>query len=219
MVKNDTDLQRDVQDAIRLEPQLKGASVKVVVNKGSVTLTGSVASHALKEAINETVKKVAGTKAVTDRMQVVLEQMAIACDADIKATVEKVLHVHWLVPDSKINVTVKDGWVTLQGKLNWNFQREAALDATRYLVGIKGVLNELKIEAELREEIEKKSVEQALRRDWSIDADKIHVWASGSTITLSGIVNSIHQKDEAERIAWKTPGVWNVINELIVEYD
>ena len=218
IMKSDADLQKDIWDALRWEPQLHAAAIGVAAADGIVTLTGTVDNYTLKQAVINTAKKVGGAKDIADLIKVISPAPPIA-DAEIEAKVLKTLQQHWLVPDRKIKVTVADGWVTLEGILTWNFQREAALEAVRYIDGVRGVFNKIKIQAEIREEIEKQSVVEALRRNWSIDADKIHVWASGTTITLSGIVSSIHQKDEAERIAWNTPGVWNVINELVVEHD
>lgn len=126
---------------------------------------------------------------------------------------------NWAVPDHRIHVTVENGWVTLEGILHWNFQRKAADNAIRYLAGVRGVIDKIKIEAEIKNEIGKEIVEKALKRSWILDVGKILVRVEGKTIYLSGIVDSLFQKEEAERIAWNTPGVWYVDNELVVELD
>jgi osmotically-inducible protein OsmY len=218
-MKSNEALQKDVQDAIKWEPLLHAAEIGVIVEDGIVTLTGIVDSYAKKKEAGEAAKKVAGVRAVADDIQVILNPSVVKSDAHVAADVLKALQDSWSVPNNKIKVIVADGWVTLEGTLHWNFQREAAKNAVRYLPGVKGLINKMKIQAEIEEEIEKEHVEEALRRNWSLDAEKIHVKASGTTITLSGIVNSVYQKEEAERIAWNTRGVWHVDNQLVVEYD
>lgn len=158
-------------------------------------------------------------KAVVDDVKVDLYFSAIKSDTDIAASVLKALHENWAVPDHLLKVTVENGWVTLEGILHWNFQRKAAENAIRYLEGVRGVIDKIKIEAEIKNELEKEFVEKALRRSWLLDIDNIRVRVDNKTITLSGIVSSLFQKEEAERIAWNTPGVWYVDNELLVEFD
>ena len=218
-MKNNETLQKDVQDAIKWEPLLHAAEIGVAVHNGVVTLTGTVDSYAKKKEAEEAAKKVAGVKAVADDVKVKLDTSAIKDDTDIADEVVHALKESWSVPDSKIKATVDDGWVTLEGTLHWDFQREAATNAIRYLTGVRGVINNMKIQSEVEDEIEKGKVEEALRRNWAIESGKIHVRAHGTTITLSGIVSSLFQKEEAERIAYKTPGVWYVDNQLQVEYD
>jgi osmotically-inducible protein OsmY len=113
---------------------------------------------------------------------------------------------------------VEDGWVTLEGELAWNYQKEAAKSAVHYLTGVKGVTNNIKIKSETHDAIEKHDVENAIGRSWSIDDSDINVSVSGTTVTLSGMVGSWYEKEEAARIAWNTPGIWHVKNELVVDY-
>ena len=218
-MKNNETLQKDVQDAIKWEPLLHAAEIGVIVNDGIVTLTGTVDSYAKKKEAEDAAKKIAGVKAVVNDIKVKLGKTAIKEDTEVAGDVLRALKENWLVPDSKIKVTVDDGWVTLEGTLNWDFQREAAKKAVRYLTGVRGVINKMKIQSEVEDDIEKHKVEDALRRNWAIESDKIQVRSEGTTITLSGIVTSLFQKEEAERIAYKTPGVWYVDNQLVVECD
>ena len=117
------------------------------------------------------------------------------------------LKASYSVPNDKVTVKVEDGWVTLEGELSWNYQREAAKHAVNYLTGVKGVTNNITIKSDIHDAIEKKDVENAIARSWSIDDLDISVAVSGRTVTLSGTVTSWYQKDEAGRIAWKTPGI------------
>ncbi len=122
------------------------------------------------------------------------------------------------MPNDKIMAEVNSGGVTLSGDVNWNYQREAAKSAISYLAGVRGVTNNIRIKTEINDAIEKENVKNALARHWSINSDDIDVKAEGTKITLSGTVTSLYQKEEAGRIAWKTPGVWSVENKLEVEY-
>lgn len=218
-MKSNEVLQKDVQDAIKWEPLLHAAEIGVIVKDGIVTLSGEVDSYYKKKEAEDAAKYVAGVRAVVDDIEVVIDKTTPKTDTDIAANVVKALHDNWSVPDAKVKVTVDNGWITLEGTLTWDYQRQAAKNAVRYLAGVRGVTSKLKLKSELDNEIEKKKVEEALRRNWAIDSDKIHVKADGNTITLSGIVGSIFQKEQAEKIAFKTPGVWHVENLLQVEYD
>ncbi len=114
---------------------------------------------------------------------------------------------------------MEKGWVTLDGQVEWNFQSDAAKDAVKNLSGVTGVSNNIKVKSRTDDAIEKGDIESALKRNWSVSDQDIGVAVSGHKATLTGTVDSWHQKDEAERIAWNAPGVWSVGNELIVDYD
>lgn len=219
MKKNNDVLLKEVKEAIKWEPILNSNDIDVSVNDGIVTLGGTVDNYTQKKEAEQTAKNIAGVKAVVDDVKVDLYFSAIKSDTDIAASVLKALHENWAVPDHLLKVTVENGWVTLEGILHWNFQRKAAENAIRYLEGVRGVIDNIKIEAEIKNELEKEFVEKALRRSWLLDIDNIRVRVDNKTITLSGIVSSLFQKEEAERIAWNTPGVWYVDNELLVEFD
>jgi osmotically-inducible protein OsmY len=129
------------------------------------------------------------------------------------------LKANWTVPNDKVMVKVEDGWITLEGELPWNFQKEAAKKTVNYLLGVKGVTNNITIKSNTNEALEKADVEAAIGRSWTVDDRDIVVSVSGTTVTLSGTVNSWYQRDEAARIAWNTPGIWHVKNELAVDYE
>ena len=218
-MKSNEVLQKDVQDAIKWEPLLHSSEIGVIVNDGIVTLNGEVDSYYKKKEAQDAAKNVAGVRAVVDDIEVVIDKTGHMSDTIIATDVVKALKDNWLVPDDKITVTVDNGWITLEGTVRWDFQRAAAENTIRYRSGVRGVISKLKLKSEVDNEIEKKRVEDALRRNWAINSDKISVKADGNTITLNGIVGSIFQKTEAEKIAYKTPGVWLVDNLLVVESD
>ncbi|MBF4494246.1 MULTISPECIES: BON domain-containing protein [unclassified Flavobacterium] len=219
MKKSNDILRKEVIEAIKWEPLLSSNEIDVSVQDGIVTLEGTVDNYTQKREAEQAVKNIAGVKAVVDDVKVDLFFSAIKSDTDIASSVIKALKENWAVPDHRIHVTVENGWVTLEGILHWNFQRKAADNAIRHLPGVRGVIDKIKIEAELKNELNQEIVEKALHRSWILDVDNIKVRVEGKTIYLSGIVDSLFQKEEAERIAWNTPGVWYVDNELLVEFD
>lgn len=216
-MKTNAELQTDVQNAIKWEPLLHSAEIGVTAKDGVVTLTGEVDSYAKKVEAEDAAKKVIGVKALIEHIEVKYHSKWSKTDSEIVDEVVKALKDSWSVRNDKVTVKVENGWVTLEGELPWNYQRENAKSAVRYLSGVKGVTNNIKIKSESHDAIEKRDVENALRWN-SIDDSDINVAVSGTTVTLSGTTNSWYQKDEAARIAWKTPGIWHVNNELEVDY-
>ncbi len=217
-MKNNSELQTDVQDAIKWEPLMHAAEIGVTVKDGVVTLTGTVDSYGKKLEAEKAAKNVSGVKAVVEKIEVEFPHSWSRTDNDIAVEVLNALKSNWIIPAEKVKVKVENGLVTLDGELHWNFQREAAKTAVRYLSGVKGLTDNIIIKSETHDEIEKTSVESALKRNWNINDNDIRVQATGHTIKLTGSVNSWFQKDEAARMAWDAPGVWSVENELAVDY-
>lgn len=217
-MKTNEELQKDVQDAIKFQPLLQAAEIGVIVKNGIVTLTGVVDGYFKKTEAENAAKNVVGVKAVVENITIKYNNYS-KTDSEIAEEVLKALNESWSVPKDKVQVKVENGWVTLEEELPWNYQREAAKSTINYLQGVKGIANHIKIKSEVQDAIEKKDVEKALERHWSINADDIHVKAEGSKIILTGNVTSLYQKEEAGKIAWNTPGVWTVDNKLEVEYD
>ncbi len=217
-MKNNAELQTDVQDAIKWEPLMHAAEIGVTVKDGVVTLTGTVDSYGKKLEAEKAAKNVSGVKAVVEKIEVEFPHSWSRTDNDIAVEVLNALKSNWLVPADKVKVKIEDGWVTLDGQLHHNYEREAAKNAVRFQMGVKGVTDNIVIQSETRDAIEKANIENALKRNWNIDDDDITVQASGHTVTLTGTVNSWFQKDEATRMAWDAPGVWSVENELAIDY-
>lgn len=217
-MKTNEELQKDVQDAIKFQPLLHAAEIGVTVKDGIVTLSGVVDGYFKKTEAENATKNVAGVKAVVENITIKYNNYS-KDDNEVAVEVLKALKASWSVPNDTVKVKVENGWVTLDGELPWNYQREAAKSAINYLPGIKGITNNIKIKSEVHDAIEQKEVENALARHWSINAKDIKVKASGTNVTLTGNVTSLYQKEEAGHIAWNTPGVWSVDNKLEVEYD
>jgi len=217
-MKRDEDLQKDVQDAIKYEPLLNAAEIGVTVKDGIVTLMGTVDSYVKKSEAEDAAKNVAGVKAVVENIQIKFGHTDKIDDNEIATEVLNAFKWNWEVPNDSIKVKVEDGWVTLQGELQWNYQKDAARKCVIRLIGVKGVIDNMKIKSEVQDNIEKRDIEKALVRNWSIDNHDINVKVSGSRVTLDGTVRSLYQKDEAGRIARNAPGVLTVDNELIIDY-
>ena len=217
-MKTNAELQTDVQNAIKWEPLLNAAEIGVTAKDGVVSLTGVVDSYAKKMEAEDAAKKVIGVNALVEKIEVKFPSTWTKTNAEIANEVLTALKSNWSVPKDKVTVKVEDGWVTLEGKLPWNYQKDAAKSAVNYLTGVKGVTNNIKIESDIHDAIEQKDVENAIARNWSIDDHDINVKVSGTTVTLSGVADSWYQKEEAGRIAWNTPGIWHVKNDLAVDY-
>ena len=217
-MKTNEELQKDVQDAIKWEPLLHAAEIGVTVKDGVVILTGTVDNYYKKTEAENAAKKVAGVKAVVEKIEIQDARHFIKNDIDIATDLVKCFSDNIFLPNNNITLKVDDGWVTLEGQLGWNYQKEMARRAATQLPGVKGVTNNIGVRSESNAAIEKKHVENALARHWAMNAKDIHVSVAGSTVTLSGNVTSLYQKEEAARITWNTPGVAFVKNELEVDY-
>lgn len=217
-MKTNEILQKDVQDAIKWEPLLHAAEIGIIVKDGVMTLTGTVDSYAKKIEAEQATKMVCGVKAVVEKIEIKYGNYGKKTDEDIAKEIINAFRWNWSIPDEKIKVKVEHGWVTLTGIVNWNYQKEASNDALKNLLGIVGISNNIRIQSESKDRIEKSSIENALARNWSIDGATIAVKVKDNDVTLSGSVASYYQKDEAERIAWNAPGITSVSNELELHF-
>jgi osmotically-inducible protein OsmY len=217
-MKNNSELQKDVQNAIQWEPLLHAAEIGVVAKDGIVSLTGIVDSLPKKLEAENAAKKVVGVNALVENIIVKFPSSWSKSDAKVAQEILHGIRLNWAVPDNKVSVKVEDGWVTISGELPWNYQREATKNSVKHLIGVKGITNNIEIKSERHDKIEQKEVEDAIARSWNIGNHNISVQVSGTTVTLTGSVHSWYQHDEAAKIMWNTPGVWHVENELTVEH-
>jgi osmotically-inducible protein OsmY len=218
-MKTNADLQKDVQDAIKWEPLLNAAEIGVIAKDGVVTLTGIVDRYAKKLEAETAAKGVIGVKAVVEKIEVRFSNSFSKSDTDIANDALKALKSTSDLPADKLKITVENGWVTLEGEVTWHFQSEAAKNNVSNLMGVKGVTNNIRIKPTFKDAIEQRAIEHALARNWAVDDEEIHVHVSGKSVKLDGVVHSFYQKEEAARIAWNAPGVLEVDNELVIEYD
>ncbi|GEP51065.1 ornithine aminotransferase [Flavobacterium noncentrifugens] len=218
-MKTNEELQKEVVDAINWEPLLQAAEIGVMVKDGIVTLTGSVNSYAKKGEAEQAAKNVSGVKVVVEKIEVILNSQTQKTDQEIAVEIVNAFKWHWDIPDGKVQVKVENGWVSLTGELEWNYQKEAAVKAVSVLIGVKGITNNIMIITLSKDNIEKKGIEDAIKRNGHIDDSGIEVEVLNNTVTLRGIVDSWYQKSESGRIAWKAPGVTKVENDLDVDFE
>ncbi len=215
-IKNDKQLQQDVMDDLRWDPSIDASKVGVAVSNGVVTLTGSVPSYFQKQGTERIVKRVAGVRAVANDIEVQLATTTERTDSGIAAAALNALKWSTAVPDENLSLSVSKGWVTLEGSVEWNYQREAAEKAVEQLVGVKGVTNRISVSPHIKSREVKGEIKAALHRYADLEARSIEVEATDSTVTLRGQVRSWAERKEAENAAWMAPGVTQVKNEIIV---
>jgi len=214
-MKTDEQLQKDVLDELKWDPRIKASEIGVSVNDGVVALTGTVPTLAEKWAAERAARRVSGVRAIAEEIHIKPTGIHKRSDEEIAETVVQSLQSHVWVP-TDVQATVENGWVTLRGEVTWEFQKEAATTAVRYVSGVKGVSNEITIRPREPAAALEKAIEQALKRNVDIDPNNITVSAEGSKVTLSGSVRTFAERDRAERVAWSAPGVSGVNNKLIV---
>lgn len=215
-MKNNLELQEDVQNAIKWEPSINSSEIGVAVRDGVVTLSGTVDSYSKKLAAERATKNVIGVRAVAEDINIHYGNTFIKNDTEVASEVLSAWKNDWEVPDRQIKVRVENGWVNLEGEVIWMFQKQAAKNAITNLTGVKGVTNGITLKSESKDTVEKEDITRALDRNWSINGHDIKVEVNQNNVKLTGKVHSLYQMEEAGRLAWNTPGVNHVENELAV---
>ncbi len=216
--RSDEQIQLEVLDELKRDAHVHPNAIGVAVQDGIVSLSGEVSSDAEKWAAGEAAQRVRGFTAVANDIEVRLPSSAKRSDADIAAAAVRTLESDALVPVERLDIGVSQGWATLQGEVEWEYQREDAEAALRRLPGVRGVTNLIAVRSRLVAADVKRQIEQALARGGRAAAAQIDVEVDGSKVTLKGRVHSQAERREAERAAWVAPGVASVRNRLHISY-
>jgi len=217
-MKTDSQLQRDVGEELKWEPQVTASQIGVEVKDGVVTLSGEVSSFSEKWNAERAAQRVSGVNALAVDLKVKISGLGARTDADIARSAENVLEWSTSVPDGAIKVMVEKGFITLTGEVDWQYQRLAATDSVRFLSGVTGVSDQIAIRPSLKVSAVKSDIDNALKRAAIADAKKIHVEIHGADVTLTGKVQNWAERETATTSAWRTPGVQSVIDKMTVEY-
>ena len=212
----DKDLKQHVQSALDWDPSLDASDIGVSVDEAVVTLRGTVRSYAEKVAAERATLHVYGVKAMANDLVVHLVTDFQRTDTDIAQAAVDALKWNTMVPHDRVTVTITNGWVTLNGTLDWQYQKDAAARVVRELTGVKGVINNIIVQPHAKTIDVREKIEAAFKRSAEIDARRINVIATDGTVILSGNVHSWAERQEAERAAWAAPGVTQVEDRLAI---
>ena len=216
-MRTDAQLQTDITRELEWDPRVNEKEIAIAVRDGVVTLAGNVDNFAQKYAAERAAERVSGVRAVADDLTVRLPGSENRSDTEIAHAVADALTWNVEVPNEGVKAAVDKGWVTLDGKVQHRYQREAAERAARYLTGVKGVTNLLVIAPKRSAWMEFEvgtRIKEALRRNSELDAKNIEVEAADGTVILTGTVHSWAERSAAEQAAWRAPGVHKVDDRL-----
>ncbi len=212
----DRDLKDHVESALDWEPSLDATNIGVSVDEGVVTLRGNVRSYAEKLTAERVALRVYGIKAVANDVAVHVPSGFERTDTEIAQAAVNAVKWNTMIPNDRVTIAVSNGWLTLNGTLDWQYQKDAAARAVRNLVGVKGVTNSITLQPRIKTSDVRDKIEAAFKRSAEIDARRISVTAQDGKVILSGNVHSWAERQEAERAAWAAPGVALVEDRLTV---
>jgi osmotically-inducible protein OsmY len=216
--KTDTEIKTDVLSELKYDPSLKVTEIGVLVTDGTVTLTGYTTSFDEKLAAVHAVKRVAGVVAIADDIELKIPDANHRTDGEIAAAAAHKIAWATTIPTGTVQITVRNGWIILEGEVEWWYQKNAAETVVRSIAGVHGVSSTLSIKATDKIPAVGMGIEAAIDRNAMLDASKIRVEIVGSKVILHGTVRTLAQREEAERIAWAAQGVCSVEDHLAVKW-
>jgi osmotically-inducible protein OsmY len=215
-MKSDNEIERDVRDELKWDPDLNSDDIAISVKNGVVTLAGFVPSYSDKFEAEAAAKRVAGVLAVANDLEVRLPAIDQRPDPDIARDAVAALKTQLPISYDRIKIIVKNGWVYLEGSAEWQYQKTTAEIAVRKVKGVKGVTNSIELKPQLQPSELQRKIMEAFKRNAEVDANRITVEAKGSEVILKGTVRSWIEREEAERVAWSAPGVTKVEDRIVV---
>ena len=215
-MKSDSEIERDVREELKWEPHLDAADIAVAVKNGVVTLAGFTKSYTDRLEAELAAKRVAGVHAVANDIEVRLPAIDQRPDPDIARDAVVALKSELPISHDRIKIIVKDGWITLEGAVEWQYQKTTAETAVRRVKGVKGVTSVIAVKPKVEPSELQRKIMEAFKRNAEVDANRITVEANGSEVVLKGTVRSWIEREEAERVAWSAPGVTKVEDRIVV---
>lgn len=217
-MKTTAQIQLDVQEELKFDPRIHDGDVGVSVQNGVVTLSGKIPTYAEKWAAEEAALKVAGVSTVVNDLKV-NSALGSFDDQKVGEAINHSLSWNAWIPEGQVKAVVDDGWVTLSGKLSYNYQKDAALNVVKNVTGVRGVFNKMIVEPSISVKDIKAHIRKAIHRYAEKDAEQIEVSVANGEVRLTGKVHSRGGRAEAEFAAWQTPGVRSVKNSISVTHD
>jgi osmotically-inducible protein OsmY len=217
-MNSDSNIRLDVENELRWDPSLDEKGILVKVEAGVVTLQGSVPHFSDRWSAEEVVKRVSGVRAIANDIVVNIPQLGERSDTEIASAAANALKWHFSLESSHIQVVVKQGWITLSGNVSYGYQKTVAASAVRYLLGVKGVFNEIEVRPVVKPADIKLKIETAFQRQAVLDSKDIKIKVDDTEVELQGSVHSWRERDDATLAAWGAPGVTKVDNKLQVQF-
>ena len=213
-MKDDYQIKQDVLDELDWDPEIEASRVGVEVTDGAVTLVGAVETYRQKQAAREAAKRVAGVRALVDRLEIELPIQHRLSDEGLAERVAHVLNWNVSAEAKNIQAEVQNGVVTLGGELEYHFQRKNILDQIEHVAGVVNVIDQMTVKPKVSASDVEERIKDALNRHAEIESDNVTVRVLDGTVTLEGTAESLDEMDRIEQAAWAGPGVTNVINNL-----
>ncbi|ULN84121.1 BON domain-containing protein [Pseudomonas sp. Y5-11] len=213
---SDLNLRKNILEELEFQPEIDAANIGVTVEDGVVTLSGHVKSYAQKVSAERAVKRMKGVRAVAEELQVRLDRNAGTADDTIAARALKIIHWSCDIPEGDVKVIVQSGRITLEGEVDWQYQKETVERSVRKLSGVTGVSNCITLRPRLDVFDIQQRIEAALKRNAEVDAQDIHVKVEGDVVRLEGRAHLWRERQIAERAAWSVPGVGRVEDHLLL---